>query len=78
LLTFDLVIGPPRSLQNIKWPSVCLRNSPKGPKLIALKRMHAGDPALQPPNVDMGSAEIDLIPFEINRLADPEPMPSHD
>ena len=40
-------------------------------------RMHRRDPALQASDVEVGAGEVDLTPFEINGLANPQSMPSH-
>jgi hypothetical protein len=40
--------------------------------------MHRRNPTLQASNVEMGAGEVDLIPFQINRLSNPQPMPRHD
>jgi hypothetical protein len=46
-------------------------------KLIALDWMNTSDAALQSPDMEMRSGEIDLIPFQINCLSDAQAMASH-
>jgi hypothetical protein len=57
-----------------------LRLSPQfaqRPQLVALDRVHARGPAFEASDVEVGASEVDLAPFEINGLADPQSMPSH-
>jgi hypothetical protein len=51
---------------------------PERPKFIALDRMHARGAALQSPNVQVRTGEIDLIPLQIDRFGDPQAVPRHD
>ena len=48
------------------------------PQFIALDRMHRCGAAFEPAHVEVGAIEVDLTPFEINGLTDPQAVAGHE
>ena len=51
---------------------------PQGPQFVALDRMHAIDPTLEPLDVQMALGEVHLIPLQVNGLSDAQAVTGHE